>query len=201
MALIAVDVALLPSDEMMDRAVEANRELLKQCPDKIVLDKESCLPHVSLAMGCIDEKDIGKIGDILQDVAESGSPGQLRVAGIQTGTNADGEEVSVLQLKKTERLQWLHETVMRRLEPYFSHDVTADMVLSPPAADKATLLWIRDYPHKSSFERFSPHITLGYGRIDNIPLPATFAAPRLALCHLGNHCTCKRVLFSVGPRI
>jgi 2'-5' RNA ligase len=200
MAPIAVDIALLPSEEMMDRAIEANKHLLKQCPDKIALDKENCLPHVSLAMGCIDEEDIGKIGDILQNVAESCSPGQLSVAGIQTGTNAGGEKVSVLQLKKTKPLQLLHETVMRRLAPYFSHDVTADMVLSPPAADKATLLWIKDYPEKSSFEWFSPHITLGYGQIDNISFPATFAAPRLALCHLGNHCTCKRVLFSVGLR-
>ncbi|MBL7184709.1 MAG: hypothetical protein ISS70_00155 [Phycisphaerae bacterium] len=55
MSRIAVDVVLLPSDEVAARAIEANRELLKQCPGKIVLDKDNCLPHISLAMGYIDQ--------------------------------------------------------------------------------------------------------------------------------------------------
>jgi len=65
MAEIAVDVVLLPSEEMADKAIAANKELLKQCADKIVLDKENCLPHISLAMGCIDERDIADIEKIL----------------------------------------------------------------------------------------------------------------------------------------
>ena len=73
---------------------------------------------------------------------------------------------------------------MRRLTPYFSHDVTAEMVFSPPVADEATLLWIRDYPEKSSFEKFFPHITIGYGQINDVSFPVKFAASRLALCHL-----------------
>jgi hypothetical protein len=70
------------------------------------------------------------------------------------------------------------------------------MVLSPPAVTESTLAWIRDYREKSSFERFFPHITLGYGRLADFPFPARFTAPRLALCHLGNHCTCRRILAS-----
>jgi len=65
MAKIAVDVVLLPSERIVDKAIEANRELLKQCPDKIILDKENCLPHVSLAMGCIEETDSPGIKNIL----------------------------------------------------------------------------------------------------------------------------------------
>lgn len=197
MARIAVDVALLPSEEMMDRAIEANRELLKHCPDKIILDKENCLPHISLAMGCIDEMDIAKIEDILQGIGGDCSPGQLSVVGIQTGINAGNEKVSILQLKKTKPLQSLHEAVMQELAPSFSYDVSADMVLSPPVANEATLLWIRNYPEKSSFEKFSPHITLGYGQIDNVSFPPEFTAPRLSLCHMGNHCTCRRILASM----
>jgi hypothetical protein len=85
---------------------------------------------------------------------------------------------------------------MHELAPYFSYDVTAEMVLSPPVANETTLLWIKNYPEKSSFKRFNPHITLGYGHIDNVSYPREFTAPRLALCHLGNHCTCRKILAS-----
>ena len=197
MAKIAVDVVLLPSEQMMDRAIEANRELLKQCPDAIILDKENCLPHISLAMGCIDEMDIAGIENSLRSVAASHYPGPLYCEGFQIGINAKNEKVSVLLLKKTKRLQSLHEAVMQKLAPYFSYEVTAEMVFAPPVASEGTLLWIKQYPEKSSFEKFSPHITLGYGQIECISFPPEFTAPRLALCHLGNHCTCRKILISI----
>ncbi|MFB0525396.1 MAG: 2'-5' RNA ligase family protein [Phycisphaerae bacterium] len=194
MAKIAVDVVLLPSEAMADKAIEANRELLKQYADKIVLDKENCLPHISLAMGCIDERDIAEIEKILHTVAEKYFLEQLSIVGVRTGTNPAGEKVSVFQVERTETIQSLHEEVMRRLMPYFSYDVTADMVLSPPAASESTLLWVRNYPEKSSFKNFFPHITIGYGQINDFSLPIRFAASKLALCHLGNHCTCRKIL-------
>ena len=198
MAKIAVDVVLLPSQEMADKAVEANRELLKQYADKIILDKESCLPHISLAMGCINQSDIADIGKIVEIIAEKCHPGQLTAIGIHTETHSADEKVSVLQIKRTETLQSLHEEVMRKLAPYFSYEVTADMVLSLPMAGESTLLWIKNYPEKSSFEHFFPHITIGYGQLNDFLFPTKFTASRLALCHLGNHCTCRKILASAA---
>ena len=234
MAEIAVDAVLLPSDEMMDKVIEANRELLQQCigfppvlarpsrdmqggvPDKIVLDKKNCLPHISLAMGCIDEEDIADIEKVLQTIAKQCRLEQLSVMDIHVGTSSADEKVSIFQIEKTEALQSLHEEVMQRLALYFSYDVTADMIFSrfprsgvpPPEAGESTLLWIKNYPEKSSFENFFPHITIGYGEIDDYSfgsrearsLPMRFTASKLALCHLGNHCTCRKILASAELR-
>jgi len=200
MARIAVDVVLLPSKEITDMAIEANRKLLKQRSDRITLDKKSCLPHISLAMGCMDKRDIANIKKILQIVAKNHPPGRLTIVGVHTETDSAGEEVSVFQIKKTQRLQSLHEVVMRELAPHFSYDVTADMVLSPPAVSQSTLSWIKNYPEKSSFENFYPHITVGYGRITDFSSPVEFTVSQLALCHLGNFCTCRKVLAAAELR-
>jgi 2'-5' RNA ligase len=197
MAEIAVDVVLLPAEEMADKAIAANKELLKQCADKIVLDKESCLPHISLAMGCIDEINIDEIDKILKTAAKESSLGQLSAVCIHTESNRAGEKVSVFEIEKTEALQSLHEEVMKRLEPYFSYDVKADMVLSSETGE-STLDWIKNYPEKSSFENFFPHITIGYGEINNFSFPIIFSVSKLALCHLGNHCTCRKILASTN---
>ena len=194
MAKIAVDVVLLPSEEITNQVIEANKRLLKQYADRIILDKESCLPHISLAMGCMDEQDIPDIDKILHVIAGKNNPGQLNIAGISIGTNALGEKVSSFKVEKTKRLLSLHEEVMRRMMPYLSYDVTAEMVLSPPLACKSTLLWIKNYPEKSAFENFFPHITIGYGQLDEFPFTTEFTASKLVLCHLGNHCTCRKVL-------
>ena len=194
MAKIAIDVVLLPSKEVTNRAIEANKRLLKQYSDRIILDEESCLPHISLAMGCMDEQNIPDIEKILHTIAEKYNPGQLKVLGINIGTNSVDEKVSAFEVEKTERLLLLHEEVMRKMMPYLSYDVTAEMVLSPPLACESTLLWIKNYPEKSAFSNFFPHITIGYGQLDEFPFPAEFNASKLALCHLGNHCTCRKVL-------
>jgi hypothetical protein len=64
---------------------------------------------------------------------------------------------------------------------------------------ETTLDWIRTYPRKAGYERFDPHITIGYGQgPSDLSLPIPFTASQLALCHLGNHCTCRKVLAGVS---
>lgn len=200
MAKIAVDVVLLPSEVVINQAIEANKRLLKQGTDQIVLDKEHCLPHISLAMGCMDERHIADIERILTVIAEKHDPGRLSIVGMNAAINSSGQKVSSFVIKKTRRLLSLHLQVMRRMTPYFSYDVTAEMVLSPPPAAESTLLWIRNYPEKSAFDNFLPHITIGYGQADDPSFTAEFSASRLALCHLGNHCTCRKVLAAAKLR-
>jgi len=193
----AVDVVLLPDEAMTGEAIEANAELVRNFGKKIVLNKKDCLPHISLAMGCIDEKDVVSVEVILQSIAKECSLGDLKVLGVQVSENSAGEKVSAFEVEKTKELQSLHETVMESLEPYLGRDVTAEEVNDEEVAE-TTLSWIKNYREESSFAKFFPHITIGYGELDNLPpFPIKFAASRLALCHLGNHCTCRRVLASV----
>jgi 2'-5' RNA ligase len=122
---------------------------------------------------------------------------KLSIIGILTSTNSAGEKVSVFEVEKTRELQSLHEEVMEKLAAYLSYDVTEDMVYDSGKVAESTLLWIKGYREKSSFENFTPHITIGYGEIENLSFPIKFAASKLALCHLGNHCTCRKILISI----
>jgi 2'-5' RNA ligase len=177
---------------MTEKAIQANRLLSSR---EIILGKEICLPHISLAMGCIEKADISKIRGVLGQIAEKCELGRLKIPGIGVETNHIGRKVSYFEIERTEPLQLLHEAVMRRLKPYLTHGVTADMVLSPPISE-STLRWIENYPEKAAFENFRPHITIGYGQIDHFSFPKEFDVSNLALFHLGNHCTCQDVLLS-----
>jgi hypothetical protein len=197
MSRIAVDVVLLPSDEMTDKTIRANAELVDKFASEIVLNKENCLPHISLAMGCIDERDITPIGRLLELVVRESPLGELTVAGIRTSTNARGEKVSVFEVAKTRDLQCLHEKIMKKMTPYFSGDVTSEMIHGDEEFAETTLQWIKNYRKKASFENFFPHITIGFGEIESEAFPTRFTVSKLGLCHLGNHCTCREILASV----
>lgn len=197
MSRIAVDIVLLPDEAMTDKTIEINAELVTKFDDKIVLNKGNCLPHISLAMGCLEETDIASVEKILEAIAEETPPGNLKVLGIRTSGNSKGEIVSVFEVEKTSQLQSIHEKVMEGLTPYLSSGVTEDMIYGDEEVAASTLLWIENYRQKSSFENFFPHITIGYGQIENRILPEPFSASKLALCHLGNHCTCRKILVSI----
>lgn len=192
----AVDVVLLPCEAMTNMAIAANAELAAGFGRRIVLSTRDCLPHISLAMGCIEDVDIAEIGKVLALLGKEYAPRHLKVAGVQSSTNFSGEPVSVFTVERSERLQRLHEKVMAELERFFGYDVTVDMIAGG-RADNSTIGWIKNYPANSSYANFSPHITIGYGRFEGGSFPIEFGVSQLALCHLGNHCTCRRILVAV----
>jgi len=197
MSRIAIDVVLLPSDEMTEKAIRANAELVEKFASDIVLNKKSCLPHISLAMGCINKEDVESIGRLLGVAAKERPLGELAVIGIRTSTNARGEKTSVFEVEKTKQIQALHEEIVKKVTPYFSGDVTSEMIYGDEEIAETTLQWIKNYLQKASFGNFFPHITIGFGQIESEAFPITFTASKLALCHLGNHCTCREILTSV----
>jgi 2'-5' RNA ligase len=197
MSRIAVDVALLPDREMTRRAIEINRELAERYGSEIVLGDDTRLPHISLAMGCVGGNDIRRIRRLLERLSREMHLAPLNAKEIVVSANSRGEYTSIIEIEKTAELQAVHERVMHEMEPIFSHDVNEAMI-ADNVVTGSTLDWIRNYAAKAAFERFSPHVTLGYGQTQaNERFPLRFTVSRLALCHLGNHCTCRRILVAV----
>ena len=187
---------MLPEETMMDYAITANAGLVKRFGGEIVLNKKDCLPHISLTMGCVNQDDVTKIGESLKPLAAI-APRQLKLVDIQKTTSFSGKIVSVLRVERSNQLQNLHEKVCDAVKPFFTYDVTKEMIARGQAGT-STLQWIKNYPVKSSYSNFYPHITIGYGDLPDRELPADFAVSRLAMCHLGNHCTCTKILWSVN---
>jgi 2'-5' RNA ligase len=197
MAKLAVDIVLLPSENMMDYAVEISSEQSEKYNEKILLNNENCLPHISLVMGVIDSDSIFEITKILKEVATQFSALKLNTDKYESKVISSGEVVSEFTIGKTKELQTLHELVMNKFDSFLSRDATIEMIYSPPVVDKLTLGWINGYLKNSSFEKFKPHITTGFGKVDLVATPISFSASKLALCHLGNFCTCRKILASV----
>ncbi len=194
---IAVDIVLLPDEAMTTRAIEINRQLITNGHPEIVLNRKDCLPHISLAMGCIDKMDVTTVRERLESVARKTPVRQLRVVGVVASVNSRGETTALLDIDRTEGLQALHEQVMQEMMPFFRYEVSKDM-LYEEVVTGSTLDWIRTYPQKAAYAQFRPHITLGYGQVPaGLVFPIPFRVRRLALCHLGNHCTCRRILAAV----
>ncbi len=195
MTVLAVDVVLIPSAALFDAAITLNRALQGEPDAPIVLNSSDCFPHVSLAMGGVRADEIPAVATAIETVAAAYSGVELVPTAFHARQSSTGYVVTSVELERTSPLQALHERVMRAMEPYVIGDATPEMFVDPAAVTPSTVGWVREYAAVASFDRFWPHMTLGMGTLpDGLPLPARGPASRLALCHLGPHCTCRRIV-------
>nr|MCK4930063.1 2'-5' RNA ligase family protein [Nanoarchaeota archaeon] len=199
MSEIAIDVTIIPPEEIMDKAVSISKKLFEETRNKeIVLDKEKCIPHITLVMICIDENNLDDIKKIVEEVALQTKSLNLKFVETEIGPTPDGGKVSGLKIERTPEILELHETMIKKTNPYRKKEATIKALYPNPKPNEATLTWINAYERHSSFEKkYNAHLTIGFGELKNVELPITFTASKIAVCQLGNYCTCRKMLFEV----
>ena len=202
---VAIDVVLLPPGPIMDMAIGANRTLLAGNPGGgIRLDRETCLPHVSVAMLPVRRGDIPEITSKVDRIARRCSPMAMTIDAVAKYRSGTGETISAFHILRAEILALFHKTVMNSVKPCTAPAAGPSMFSGEVSASSVD--YLLRFPKTSAYERYSPHITLGFGDlpeiIPGIDFPVRFEATRAAVCHLGNHCTCRRLLagFDLGVR-
>ncbi|MFH1509429.1 MAG: hypothetical protein ABIE68_04660 [bacterium] len=195
MKKLAIDIVLLPPDEIMDLAIEQNRKLIVEGKEKIVLDKEKCLPHISLAMGVIDYVNLPTIGQNLDKIAKETKSINLQIQDTTIEKIPTNELCPYFLIHANDQIQELHEKIINKNLELLKWNAKNKMFFTPPEVEVADI-WVNSYLNESSYENYNPHITLGIGDLkDELSYPIEFTATRLALCHLGNYCTCRKILY------
>ena len=192
MKRFAVDIVVLPPAPVVEMAISLNKRL---CNSNIVFDEKNCFPHVSLLMGCIREEDLVRGKALLKTIVSQYKFMQLNIPGIRTVSTGVGDVIA-LDIEPSEELQSLHESLVNAFSPLLSNDTTVGDVFGSDVND-STLGWINSFVKESSFKNFWPHITIGYLKAGTTAVtiePLSFTASRIAICHLGNYCTCREVL-------
>ena len=189
--LIAIGVILFPSKKIVKESIRLNKSITDS-QNRILLDSQKCVPHISLAMGCTDVENLAEIQEIVKEIARRYEPLKLKVMGLKTR-----KIFSALEIEKTEKIQELHEDILNELGPFMNENSTKDAFVKPTTINNLTLGWVDNFRKTSSFDKFWPHITLGYGEIKEIfNISKEFTSSIVGIYQLGVFCTCKKNLFS-----
>ena len=203
---IAVDIVLLPPEPIIDASIATNARLVDRTGKReVVLDRQHTIPHISLAMGTIKRSDLAALGRGLDEIVRRYLPLEATLTELVAVTTGTGDTVSGFNVHRTDEVQALHEAIMKQLLAFDTGTVDTSMISGwdKEAIAAFTTRYIRDFADRSAYGNYSPHITVGYGdaRDDflafSFPLP--FLCTSVAVCHLGNYCTCREVL-SIHPR-
>ncbi len=198
MTKIAINIVLLPSKEMVSKIIEINKELLKTNKNKIILGKTVNQPHISLCMGGVNKIEIPQIiksiNEISNNFTQFNFEGKLSVQ----ATSAD-EKISWLEIINKDKIQKIHETVMKTIWKYLNYDIENYMLVNPQEVEEKTISWIKHYSnlYKNSL-LYRPHITVGVGDTIKHNRIFNFSSSKIAIFQLGNYCTCKKLIYSTS---
>jgi len=196
---IAIDVVLIPPDNIIQYAIDINKTFPETSAENYVLDAKTCIPHITLLMGLITREQIPEVGRKLGELAKKFSALNLTITHSKSSTRPDGKVLSGLEIERTPELQKLHEAICDEMASVFTYDgVTKEMFFTPPPVNEVPMFWVSGFAKTSVREKYKPHITLGMGEPKKEITPVQFNASKLALCHLGTYCTCRDVLWSAS---
>ncbi len=199
MTNIAADIVLLPPPRVM-RQIAGMTAGLPADPTR--LNTSDCLPHMTLAMGLLDTTKIVQASELLDDLAARHTPFMIRLTEANSYKTPDDRTFSQLLAETHEELVALHYDILetfRSLMAPGDRTVTSDMFLSPPEVAPISNFWVQRYftAHPAGFR---PHITLGASELTVLPGAIEFPALRLAICHFGTYCTCRKILHETALR-
>jgi hypothetical protein len=185
---LAVDVVLLPPEEVMDIVLGVNKRAVIRGDTTIELNKTERIPHLSLLMGVLNSNDLSKVIQLLTEIVKQFQPLQLTIDSIKDQCFGVGFQ---------DQLQKLHETIVTKIDPFFEHQATKDMYLESEGYQfkKDIEYWVNEFVNKHSLDNFWPHITFHSPEKKPVELPLHFVTSRLALCQLGARNTCRKILF------
>ena len=183
---MGVDFVLLPNTDALSTIIALNQKISQPGQRKIKLSTRQNLPHISLLMGGIKRSQLNDINEKLQKIAANNSIFKLNVAIIQYKN-----ECSSLDIVNIPVLQQLHENLVYQMQDILIYPVEANMLSTNERVEISTLNWINSYLENNSFQKFWPHITLGFGQLPpQVEIPEYIICDKLAVFQLGNHCTC-----------
>jgi 2'-5' RNA ligase len=183
---IALDIALIPPLRVRQRAVALSASLPAPESKGLRLD-DAHLPHVTLTQQFVRTADLPEVIEAIGHLLRDRPPMPLRIGG------GGGRGTVWMTIEKSGALLRLHEDLMRTLKPWEQMGGTAGGFYEGDART-GDVAWVRGFRALASFERFAPHITLGHAATSPDVEPIDFQGDRIAACHLGRFCTCRRVL-------
>lgn len=192
---IAINVAIIPPKEIQELAIKLNRTAKEKGYLSKELGLKDFIPHITLFMGIVKEKDLEKIKETLNKICSNVISFPVKLTEI-IASNTHPDEKSAINVAYSESIQKIHEEITTTLKKYLMNSAEAKHLYKgeETGIGERTKKWLETYTKTSAYEKYWPHITLRCKKVETTDLPKTFIAQRIGLYHSGDGVTCRHKL-------
>ena len=202
----AIDILLEPDATMIQRAHDANAQLLKDFPKGFALGGEHA-PHVTVLQRYVNTRDLDNIYKAAGKVFATENATRWKLQAFkyyyipQKPIGLGG-----IVIQPTSDLLRLQQALIDAVAPFTAPSGTAAAyVTTPQDRDilEAVIQYVKVFVPEHSGDRYSPHVTIGIGTIDFLDAMLarpferfTFSPVAASVYHLGNYGTAMTKLHS-----
>jgi 2'-5' RNA ligase len=187
--VIAIDIAILPPADVSARAIALSAALPADESQGLLVGVDR-LPHITLTQQFVPSESLDPLLAQIDRLVRNFEPVPLRVTG--GGKGSSGLSSVWMTIERTPALANLHAQLLQAAEPFEVTTGDAAAFFGEDARDR-DVGWVRAFRRESSFDRFTPHITLGHASEPPTVELMEFVATTIAVCHLGRFCTCRKL--------
>ena len=206
---IAIDVLLIPSEEMYAQSLQLNALINQNSPETIKLD-ENHMPHITLLQCFIKEEDLPnvinalEVNNVFEGLFKTIKNDSLKAE--RLFYNEDKEEsFSMIAVEKSDFLLKIHEKIIELVQPYTVKNGSQISFIQNPdgsSISESTITYVPEFVEKHSYDNYEPHISLGVAQTklldslaENVFKPIQFKAASLSVYQLGDHGTAQKLLW------
>jgi hypothetical protein len=201
-ALTAIDILILPSDEMVQLAKSWNARLLQSDPTGFALD-ENHSPHITLLQRYVYTDQLSDVYAAVDTTLASVPLSSLTLTAIKLAhmqvAALPGIGLAGVLVKASSAVIDLQSALIEAIKPFTGSggDATAYVTSeAEPDINEDTLRYVEGYVPDHSGANYLAHVTVGQAKLDDLDqleaeaFPPTDFAPRaFAVYHLGNNGT------------
>lgn len=201
--ILAIDVLLIPSEEMYAQSLQLNSRINQNNPKSIKLD-ENHVPHITLLQCFITESDLPKVNDALEGLYKTIEQDSLKAESLFYSKEKE-ESFAMISVEKSQQLMKLHERTIELMKPFILKNGSDEAFIQNPDGSpisESTVSYVPKFVDAYSYENFDPHISLGVAQkalldslAENVFEPIKFKASSLSVYQLGDHGTAQKLLW------
>jgi len=194
MKKIAIDIVIIPPENIIEKCIALNNSSKIR---KFQLWKNDFVPHISLTLLGIYEKNLNTITKIISQVDVEPFPIYLTWIG---SVKKEKWDYHIIHINTSEKLKELHKYITQETLAYFEKADTPEMIVAWKETwwNESSKKWINNFYTEHSFEKYKPHITLWCYNL-NTPLidefPIKFYASKICVFQVWNSNTCRKLLW------
>lgn len=200
---IAIDVLLIPSEEVYNQALQLNSSIHHENPTGLKLD-ENHIPHITLLQCYIQEEDLPKVCKALEGIYKTIEKDTLVAESLYYSKDTQ-ESFAMIRIEKSKPLIELHKKTITLLKPYMVANGSENAFIPNPDGRpirKSTIDYVPNFVHNYSFENYDPHISIGMAKttfLDSLSRtyfqPLKFRATSVCIYQLGDFGTAQRLFW------
>lgn len=200
--IIAIDVLLIPSEEMYAQSLQLNSFINQNNPTTIKLD-ENHVPHITLLQCFIKESDLPKVKEVLEGLHKIIAQDSLKAERLFYYEDKE-ESFAMVRVEKSPSVLEIHTKTIELVKPYIvknGSQVSFVQNHDGSPISESTVEYVPEFVEKYSYENFDPHISLGVAQktlLDSLAKsvfkPIHFKAASVSVYQLGDHGTAQKLL-------